>query len=99
MIRPVATATAMAFFALASYGQNMTISGTVMGEDGKPLQNAQIRIDRTDMKGTYPVKTNKKGEYLYAGLPFTGTYTVVLVVDGKDVDRIPNQRSRGGAPV
>src|SRR4051812_19110254 len=95
----LSTAALAAFFAIASYGQNMTISGMVMGEDGKPLPNAQIRIDRTDMKGTYKVKTNKKGEYLYAGLPFNGTFTVVLEIDGKDADKMQGVKSRGGAPV
>jgi tetratricopeptide (TPR) repeat protein len=85
-------------FTAAAFGQNMTISGSVLGEDGKPLQGAQIRIERTDMKGTYKVKTDKKGNYLYAGLPMTGTFTVVIEKDGKDVDKLQGVRTRGGAP-
>jgi tetratricopeptide (TPR) repeat protein len=86
-------------FSLALHAQNMTISGNVVGEDGKPLQNAQIVIDRTDIKGQYKVKTDRRGNYVYAGLPYTGTFNVTLEIGGKPVDQIRGIRSRGGAPV
>jgi tetratricopeptide (TPR) repeat protein len=41
-----------------------------------PLADAQIDVFRTDMAAKYQTKTNKKGEFVFAGLPFTGTYTV-----------------------
>jgi tetratricopeptide (TPR) repeat protein len=41
-----------------------------------PLANAQIDVFRTDMAATFQTKTNKKGEFVFAGLPFTGTYVV-----------------------
>ena len=41
-----------------------------------PLADAQIDVFRTDMKAEYHTKTNKKGEFVFAGLPFIGTYTV-----------------------
>lgn len=41
-----------------------------------PLAEAQIDVFRTDMNGKYQTKTNKKGEFVFAGLPFVGTYTV-----------------------
>jgi tetratricopeptide (TPR) repeat protein len=41
-----------------------------------PLADAQIDVFRTDMSGKYNTKTNNKGEFLFAGLPFVGTYTV-----------------------
>src|SRR5919205_3007080 len=41
-----------------------------------PLADAQIDVFRTDMKAKYNTKTNKKGEFVFAGLPFVGTYTV-----------------------
>jgi len=41
-----------------------------------PLADAQIDVFRTDVKGEYKTKTNKKGEFVFAGLPFVGTYTV-----------------------
>jgi tetratricopeptide (TPR) repeat protein len=42
-----------------------------------PLADAQIDVFRTDISGKYNTKTNKKGEFVFAGLPFVGTYTVV----------------------
>jgi tetratricopeptide (TPR) repeat protein len=42
-----------------------------------PLAEAQIDVYRTDISGQYKTKTNKKGEFVFAGLPFVGTYTVV----------------------
>ena len=41
-----------------------------------PLADAQIDVFRTDMNAKYNTKTNKKGEFVFAGLPFVGTYTV-----------------------
>src|SRR4026208_828316 len=41
-----------------------------------PLAEAQIDVFRTDMTAKYNTKTNKKGEFVFAGLPFIGTSTV-----------------------
>jgi len=41
-----------------------------------PLADAVIDVFRTDMSAKYNTKTNKKGEFVFAGLPFVGTYTV-----------------------
>lgn len=89
------TAMMLLFTSVAS-AQLSRIRGRVIGEDGKPLQNAVIKIDRTDMKGNYQVKTNKKGEYLHAGIPFSGTYTVTLVVGGQERDRMQGVRTTFG---
>lgn len=50
----------------AQYG---AVEGTVKGMDGKPIAGAQIVLERTDIKGRYEVKTDKKGYYFYMGLP------------------------------
>jgi tetratricopeptide (TPR) repeat protein len=41
-----------------------------------PLADAVIDVFRTDVTAKYNTKTNKKGEFVFAGLPFIGTYTV-----------------------
>ena len=41
-----------------------------------PLADAQIDVFRTDMNAKYQTKTNKKGEFVFAGLPFIGVYAV-----------------------
>jgi tetratricopeptide (TPR) repeat protein len=86
------------FFSLAAWAQTSSISGEVKGEDGKPLKDAWIKIDRTDIKGHYQVKTNKKGEYFHAGLPL-GTYNVALEVDGKVRDELKGVRTKLGDPI
>jgi len=90
-------AAATLLVASVSLAQTSSIAGHVKGEDGQPLQGALIRIERLDIKGTYRVKTNKKGEYFHAGLPL-GTYRVICEVDGKEVDRVDNVRTRLGDP-
>jgi protocatechuate 3,4-dioxygenase beta subunit len=75
--------------------QTTQIEGVVKDENGQPVKDALVKIERKDIKGSYKVKTRKKGDYLHAGLPL-GTYRVVLEVDGKDVDAVDNVRPRLG---
>jgi tetratricopeptide (TPR) repeat protein len=84
-------------FAGSLLAQTSQIEGQVKGEDGQPLKDALIKIERKDIKGSYKVKTRKKGDYLHAGLPL-GTYDVILEVNGKDVDKVGNVRTRLGEP-
>jgi tetratricopeptide (TPR) repeat protein len=85
-------------FTLAASAQTSSLSGEVKDEDGKPLVGAWVMIERTDIKGNYKVKTNKKGEYFHAGLPL-GTYNVRLEVDGKMRDEVKGVRTRLGDPL
>jgi tetratricopeptide (TPR) repeat protein len=71
------------------------LQGSAVGEDGNPLNGAVVQIERTDQKGSYKVKTNKKGQFLHAGLPW-GTYDVALTVDDKAVETVSNVRVGGG---
>lgn len=86
--------------AAPAFSQTGAIEGTVIGADGKPVGKdvALILITRTDIKGNYKVKTNKKGEFFHAGLPL-GTYDVACEIDGKMVDNIKGVRMRLGDPV
>ncbi len=43
-----------------------------------PASDAVIDVFRTDLAGKYPTKTNKKGEFVFAGLPYTGTYIIAV---------------------
>ena len=53
-----------------------------MGADGRPLQGAEVRIERQD-KTSAPVttQTNIKGSYASSGLP-AGTYKISVVENG-----------------
>jgi tetratricopeptide (TPR) repeat protein len=87
----------MALFALASFAQITGLEGVVKGTDGKVVQGAEIRIHRTDIKGDYKCKTDKKGHYIYNGLPI-GTYEISLWIDGKQVDQLKGVRTSPGDP-
>ena len=41
-----------------------------------PASDVVIDVFRTDVSGKYNTKTNKKGEFVFAGLPLVGTYTI-----------------------
>jgi tetratricopeptide (TPR) repeat protein len=82
--------------AAAAWGQTSSIEGDVKGEDGKPVVGAVIKIEQTDIKGSYKLKTDKKGHYYQGGLRIAGTFTVTVEVNGKDVDQIKGARPNGG---
>jgi tetratricopeptide (TPR) repeat protein len=93
-----ASCAALLFLAFTSFAQITAIEGVVKGADGKPVQGAVIQIVRTDIKGNYKVKTDKKGHYIYNGLPM-GTYNLSCEIDGKEVDKVNNVRTHPGDPL
>src|ERR1044072_1962722 len=76
----LAVAVLIASAALTTSAQVGELRGHVWMQqaDGQkvPLADAQIDVFRTDMAAKYQTKTDKKGEFVFAGLPFVGTYTV-----------------------
>ncbi len=62
---------------LAGWAQVTAIKGKVTGPNGQPLAGAVVKFHRTDISGTYQVKTNKKGKYGHYGLPF-GEYNITV---------------------
>ena len=77
----IAIALVIAFAAVTTVAQVGELRGTVYMQQADrskvPLADATIDVYRTDIKGDYHTKTNKKGEYVFAGLPFVGEYTIV----------------------
>lgn len=73
-------ATLLAFASMTAFAQVGELRGHVWMQqaDGQkvPVADAQIDVFRTDMAAKYNTKTNKKGEFVFAGLPFIGTYVV-----------------------
>lgn len=43
-----------------------------------PAAGAQVDVYRTDLPGKFPSKANKNGEFVYAGLPYIGTYVIAV---------------------
>jgi tetratricopeptide (TPR) repeat protein len=83
----------------ASWAQITAIEGDVKGPDGDMVKNAQILIEREDMKGTYKgAKTDKKGHYIYNGLPI-GRYTVSVLVDNQKKDQMQHVQTKLGDPI
>ncbi len=73
--------------------------GKVTNTDGKPLKDAVIVIEGKDMKRHYTTKTDKRGEYVHAGVDYPGTYKVTCEVDGKVVDAFDSVPSKFGDQV
>jgi tetratricopeptide (TPR) repeat protein len=82
-------------FSTAGFAQLTAINGDVKGVDGKPVIGALVKIERTDQKGSYKVKTDKKGHYYYGGLGL-GIWNVTIEVDGKDVDMMKGVNTQHG---
>ncbi len=76
----LAVAVVVIFASISAVAQVGELRGTVMMKqaDGQkvPLADAQIDVFRTDIRGEYKTKTNKKGEFVFAGIPYVGTYIV-----------------------
>src|SRR5690606_20797130 len=85
----------LAVVAVPAWAQVGRMQGSAIGEDGEALRNAVVKIERTDQKGSYQVKTNKRGQFLHAGLPW-GTYDVALTMDDKELETVQGVRVSGG---
>jgi len=70
----------LAFASMTAFAQVGELRGHVWMQqaDGQkvPLADAVIDVFRTDISAKYNTKTSKKGEFVFAGLPFIGTYIV-----------------------
>ena len=90
--------TSLLFAGTVAYAQTGAIEGDVKDENGKGLQGALVKITRTDIKGNYKVKSDKKGHFFHAGLPL-GNFDVTVEVEGKDIDTVRGVRTRLGEPI
>jgi tetratricopeptide (TPR) repeat protein len=86
---------AFLFLSLPAFAQTSVIEGVVKDPDGKPVQGAIVNIDRTDIKGHYTVKTDKKGHYGHYGLPLGGKYDISVTIDGQVKDKMTGVPTKG----
>jgi tetratricopeptide (TPR) repeat protein len=91
------SAVALLVLPFTSLAQTTALEGIVKGTDGKPVQGARINIVRTDIKGNWNTKTDKKGHYIYMGLPM-GKFDITVEVDGKMVDSQKGVPTKFGDP-
>jgi len=85
--------TGLMFAACAAWAQTGGIEGKVTGPDGQPVKGAMVKFQREDIRGNYKVNTDKKGHYLYVGLPL-GTYRISVEIDGKEVDFVDKAKNK-----
>lgn len=85
-LNSIAVVAVLLFGSLAASAQTGALRGAVklMGADGKaaPVTNGVVDVWRTDIGGEYHTKTDKNGEWVFAGLPFTGFYVVSISAPG-----------------
>jgi len=62
---------------MPAYAQTGGLEGKAIQGDGQPCVKCMVLIERMDIKGTYKTKTDKKGDFVYIGLPI-GNYKVTL---------------------
>jgi tetratricopeptide (TPR) repeat protein len=103
LLLALASALLLAASAAVTNAQVAQVTGkvTLKQADGSvvPVENATIDIYRTDIKWQAQVKTNKKGEYMHAGVPFVGVYTFVASAPGAAPDYRPGVRVSQGPNV
>ena len=86
-------------FSPSTPAQASGIEGKVLGVDGRPLQNAKVRIERQDKTGA-PVTTltNANGSYTSSALP-VGIYKISVVENGKVKSNVTIQMAASRARV
>jgi len=99
-IGALSVAILLTFASVPAFAQVGELRGHVWMQqaDGQkvPLADAQIDVFRTDMKAEYHTKTNKKGEYVFAGLPFIGEYIVAASHTTASPNFVPHVKAGRG---
>jgi tetratricopeptide (TPR) repeat protein len=88
----------MAALSLVAFAQTAPVRGVVemTQADGKkvPVVGALIECFRTDIKGKFPgPKTDKKGVFVFAGLPLGGLFTLSVSGQGISPQIYPNVKA------
>src|SRR3954462_9185134 len=92
-----ATIALLAVFGIAASAQTGQLRGSVKIKqaDGtlKPAADAIVDVYRTDLKAKYQAKTDKNGNWVFAGLPYTGTYVVAASAPNAAPQVVPNVKA------
>src|SRR5438874_13254252 len=99
----VAIAVALLLNAVVASAQVGQLRGSVklVGADGQTVNVADALVDvfRTDIAGEYHTKTDKKGEWVFAGLPYVGTYIVSVSAPGAQANARGNVKAGRETPI
>ncbi len=83
---------------VAAFAQTAPVTGKVVIKkaDGStaPAENALVEVFRTDINAKLPSdKTNKKGEFSFAGLPLGATFVLSVSAPGAKPGYLPNVKA------
>ena len=92
------TAICLLLWASAVWASADALEGTVNAPDGRPIKNAQVRIEAKNAKFAKTITTDAKGHYFCDGLATGTDYKVRLVVNGSVKASILNTRTHAGKP-
>lgn len=96
--RLLVVAAFMLFLASQVYAQVGTLAGQVKDEEGNPLPEVLIKIQGTDVKRNYQVKTDKNGKFYHGGVALQGLYRVIAEKEGFATDYVEGIRPAFGQP-
>lgn len=103
LLNLITLAVLLFFTAVTASAQTDQLRGTVkiVGADGQQTAVAGATVDvyRTDMKADYHTKSDKKGDWIFAGLPLVGTYTVTISAPGASPMTKAGVKARRDIPV
>ncbi|HEV7744209.1 MAG TPA: tetratricopeptide repeat protein [Pyrinomonadaceae bacterium] len=93
----LASVTLVALASIAASAQVGELRGhvTLKQADGTvvPAAGAQIDVFRVDMTGKYEIKTNKKGEFVFAGMFYAGEYVIAASMPGAQPSYLPGVKA------
>ncbi|HEX8845915.1 MAG TPA: tetratricopeptide repeat protein [Pyrinomonadaceae bacterium] len=58
-----------------------------------PVAGAVVDVYRTDLPGHFPTKTDKRGKFMFAGLPYVGTYVIAASAPNARPDVVGGARA------
>jgi tetratricopeptide (TPR) repeat protein len=97
------TTAILIFAAVGASAQMGPLRGSVklIGADGNaaPVVGATVDVWRTDISGEFHTKSDKKGEWVFAGLPFVGVYVVSVSAPGAQPNAKSNVKAGREVPV
>ena len=69
--------------AIGAFAQVGRMEGEVKKRGtNEPIPNADVQIQRNDIKWSANLKTDKKGKFIHAGVAYGGTYVIIVGADG-----------------
>jgi len=90
----LAAAVVLLWGAVAASAQTGELRGHVVTKQANgtnaPVPDAAIDVYRTDIPGKYNTKADKKGNFVFAGLPFTGKYLIAVSAPNMSPNILPN---------